>query len=699
MNDYSERVLKFLQSEPFRTFKAKEISRRLKIPQQDYSKLRNTLRSLVRKGEILRLEKNRYGVGKAAAEVIGRLHVNAQGYGFVIPETGDDVFVSQKNMGKALHKDIVRVRLFASSSGQRQEGKVVEVIERVRTAIVGTFRKGRRNAYVIPDDLKIPKDIIVDSASTGNAKDGQKVVVKIEDWEGEYGNPYGAVTEVLGYADEPGVDILSIFYGHSLPLGFPQHVEDAAEKIPTRISPEEIAGRLDLRDLDIITIDPADAKDFDDAISLEMLDNGNRRLGVHIADVSHYVRPGSDLDKEALERGTSVYLVDRVVPMLPEKLSNGICSLSEGSDKLCYSVLMELDSHANLVNYSIRETVIRSSKRFTYEEAQGVLDGKIFSPFADLLGKMNKLYRQLAAKRHRRGSIDFDTLELDIELDDTGYPVAIRRKLRQDTNRMIEEFMLLANETIARHVGIHLAKQNEGPLPFVYRIHEKPDAQSIQDLVSQVNAFGVNVNSPKRTTPHFFYKLSTMIKDHPASPILESAMLRAMMKARYSTENVGHFGLAYKYYTHFTSPIRRYPDLLVHRLLKHYAKETRPPMKRETLEKMCQVATEREIVAQEAERDTVKLKQVEYMERHLGEEFEGYISRIVNFGFFVHLPDILADGLVHVTSLDDDYYIYDEKSYSMIGSHRNRRYRQGDKVRVRVAKVDRNERIIDFVLC
>lgn len=688
----------FIKSEPFRTFKTKEISRSLSIPAEDYQKLRNCLRSLVRNGQILKFPKNRYGVGRNAAEVVGPLHVSAQGYGFVIVKEGNDVFVSQKNIGKAFHKDVVRARLFAGSSGDKREGKVEEVLERARQSIVGTFRVGKRNCYVIPDDLKIQKDIIIGPKADGGAIDGQKVVAAIDDWEFEYTNPYGRIIEVLGDPHDPGVDILSIIHGHSLPLSFPAKVINEAEKIPITIPNSEIENRLDLRNDIIFTIDPKDAKDFDDAISLDILENGNYQLGVHIADVSYYVKEKSAMDNEALERGTSVYLVDRVVPMLPEELSNEICSLSEGRDKLCYSVLMRLSSNGDLLSYQIKETIINSKKRFTYEEAQAIISGKTDHKFSKNLLEMVSLYKALLKNRQKRGSIDFDMLELEVELDKSGLPIALKRKQRQDTNRMIEEFMLLANETVAKHIDKNLLPKDKEIVPFVFRVHEKPDVQKIEELVSVAGTFGVNVTMPKRTTPYFFQKLADKVKNHPAAPILQSSMLRAMMKAKYTTDNVGHFGLAYKHYTHFTSPIRRYPDLTVHRLLKRYEKGDRHFITKESLEKICLQSTENEIKAQEAERDTIKLKQVEFMERHLGETFKGYISRIVQFGLFVQLPEFLLDGLVHVSSLDDDYYIYDEKSHTLVGSHRNKRYRLGDAVNVKVVKVDRNERIIDFVL-
>lgn len=697
MNNLAERVTDLFQSQPFRTYKSKEIARQLKIPASEYAGFRTTLRALVRSGQVLKFDKNRYGLGRAAAEVVGKLFVKAQGYGFVVPDEGEDVFVSQKNMGLALHKDTVRVRLFAKSKGKTREGQIVGIIQRARQSIVGVFRTGRRYSYVIPDELKIQRDIVIGKGDEAGAIDGQKVVVEIDAWEHEAVNPFGHVVKVLGYPEEQGVDILSIIHGFELPTFFPKPALTEAERKSKTVSRKEIARRLDLRDTITFTIDPEDAKDFDDAISLQVLQNGNFRVGVHIADVSYYVREKTALDEEAFQRGTSVYLVDRVVPMLPEKISNEICSLVEKKDKLCFSVIMELTSSAHLVSYEIRETVINSKKRFTYNQVQEILEGKRKSEFSPVLRQMHKMSKMLIKKRRQRGSIDFESLELDIELDDKGIPIALRRRARLDAHRLVEEFMLLANETVAQHVGQVLLEKTGNPIPFIYRTHEKPDAASMNELITVANGFGVQVKQPKRVTPKFFQRLSEQFQASPASAILEDALLRAMMKAKYSPQNAGHFGLAYKFYTHFTSPIRRYPDLMVHRLLKLYLKNTdKLPVKEEALEEVCRHANECEVRAQEAERATMKLKQVEYLERHIGDVFDGIISRIVAFGLFVELPEFLVDGLVHVSTLAGDYYVFDESKYSLIGQYSGNTYRLGDHVKVQIVRVDRNERLIDF---
>jgi len=681
--ELASRVAELLTAQPAHLFKAKEIAHALGLSKNDYAALRSTLRSMVRSGRIIKLKKNRYGLGRRTSEVIGSLRVNSQGYGFVVPEEGEDVFVSQKNMARALHGDTVRVRLFAARAGRNREGEVVQVIERAREKIVGTFRLGRRAGYVVPDDIKIQRDILIPDTGDSPVEEGVKVVAVIEAWEEFHPQPVGRIIEVLGFPDEPGVDVLSIVHGFELPVSFPEAVIREAGRWPSAIPSEEIGRRLDLRRLVTLTIDPEDAADFDDAVSLETTRDRGYRLGVHIADVSYYVPRGSAVDREAADRGTSVYLVDRVIPMLPERLSSGLCSLVEGEDRLCLSALMELSAEGDLLSAEVRETVIRSRRRLSYERAQAILDGESSDDLGGMLKEMNSLAQKLRRKGRRRGRIDLETAEVQVEFDSNGAVSGLSLRNRLDSHSLIEEFMLLANETVARRFGAEP--------PFVFRIHEKPDAVSVDQLVRLARAFGVTTAVPKRITAHFFRRLAERFRKLPGASVLQDALLRTMMKARYSTHPVGHFGLASPAYTHFTSPIRRYPDLLVHRLIK----------KRETdgtaLETLCQKATEREIRAQEAERASIKLKQMEFMEQHVGESFAGIISRIVSFGIFVQLPQWAVNGLVHVRDLDDDYYLFDEERYALVGQKRGRRFKLGNPIEVRVARVDKNERLIDFV--
>ncbi len=697
MKKLKKSIIALLKAEPYRTFKVKEISRQLDLAQNEYQSLRDTVRTLAKEGQIVKLKKNLFGYPAKIAEITGQLFVNSQGFGFVSQEEGEDIFISQKNMGLALHKDTVRVRLLASTRGKSPEGIITEVLSRNRKQLVGTFTKGKHYNYVIPDDLKINQDIIIAAGREKDARDGDKVVITIDSWEHRKLSPAGQIIRVLGDPATPGVDITSLVHHFELPVTFPQAVERETEAFPAAIPEEEYQKRLDLRDITIFTIDPDEAKDFDDAISLEKLDTGNYRLGVHIADVSYYVRENSVTDQEAAERGTSVYLVDRVIPMLPERVSNTLCSLVEGQDRLCYSVLMDLDEYTNVTDYTIRETVIKSARRFTYREAQDIMDGKKASPLQPALNEMLAISKKLVLKRQKRGGVDFDSLEVRVTLDEQGRPVDIVREEHGESNRMIEEFMLLANETVARHIGVVLQENQPQKLPFVYRIHEKPDEKKLKEFLALTRAFGFSISMPKRVTPGFFQKMARQFEGHRSAVILEDILIRTMMKARYSTDNIGHFGLAYTYYTHFTSPIRRYPDLLVHRLLKKYTRLAVPAINKKELQNKCNICTEREIRAQEAERACVKLKKAEYMEARLGQEYTGIISRIMSFGFFVEIPELLVDGLVHVTTLDE-YFVLDEKNYTFIGKYTGKKYKLGDTVKIRVSHVDRNERIIDFVL-
>ncbi|RKY84659.1 ribonuclease R [candidate division KSB1 bacterium] len=706
-----KQIVSFLERNPNRRFKSKTIARSLGIPQARYQQFRNLLRTLATNGIITRDGRNAYRLRGTTTTVIGRLRVKSQGYGFVeLEEGGDEIFVSQRNMHTAFDGDIVRVELFARpSKGRLQEGRIVEVVKRQREYIVGTFCEGKYFAYVVPDGLKILWDIIIPNQYRGRAKQGQKVVVKIAKWEDVKLNPEGRVVEVLGYPEEVGVDVLSVAKSFGLPTKFPLRVLQEAEPLCAGIPAAEIIRRLDLRQQLCFTIDPVDAKDFDDAISLQVLENGHYLLGVHIADVSYYVPEGSKTDHEALMRGTSVYLVDRVIPMLPEKLSNQICSLWPHSDRLTFSVLIELDASGQVVNYQIRESVIRSKRRFTYEEVQQILDegdGEYF----ETLNAMRRLSKILYRNRLRQGSLDFETPEVKVLLNEKGQPLGISKQVRLESHQLIEEFMLLANRVVSKHIAVHLAqngRRRRSSLPFIYRIHEKPDQKKIKEFVRLIEALGYSLEVKRGVRAQHLQRLLETVRGQDEELIINTVMLRSLMKARYSPENVGHFGLAFDYYTHFTSPIRRYPDLVVHRLLKEYLQYTgvnggMPPERREYWEELlpeiCQIANEREIAAMEAERKSVKIKQAEYMQTKLGESYEGVISGVVPFGIFVELTENLVEGLVHVKDLENDYFIHDEKHYALVGQRSGKVYRLGDKVRVQVVRAVPKEGIVDFVL-
>jgi ribonuclease R len=549
-------------------------------------------------------------------------------------------------------------------------------------------------AFVKPDDQRLSKDIYVAKENFNGATEGDKVVVSIGKYEDPKASPEGAVLEILGKATDPGVAVLAVALSQGIKSDFPKEVEREADAIPVAVPASEIERRLDLRDKDIFTVDPVDAKDFDDAIHIERLDNGNYSVGVHIADVSYYVKQGTLLDAEAYERATSTYLVDRVLPMLPEKLSNGVCSLRPNEDKLAHSCIMEVSPRGAVKDYEIRETVIHSKQRFAYDDAQLIIDGGTQDhPLKDDVLLAAKLARTLTKKRKRQGSIDFDTDEVRVVLDDSGTPVDIVRVERQEANRMIEELMLLANRTVARHIG-----KKKDPKPFVYRIHDRPDSEKIKALRDYVKAFGYQLpTGPDGSVDRKdLNDLIEHVKGMPEGPVVKVAALRAMSKAVYSPDNIGHYGLGFTFYSHFTSPIRRYPDLIAHRLLKHYASGGKD-VDAGALDAACEHCSQQERQAVEAERESIKLKVVEYVSEHVGDVFEGVVTGVTKFGVFVEMTKLLAEGLVHVRDMDDDHYEYDERTYTLNGVHTRRTIRLGDAVKVQVASANVETRKIDLV--
>jgi ribonuclease R len=696
------KILEILQKDPDQTFKPKHLARMLKVSNQKYPAFKQELKDLIAENKVVKFKRGRIGAGRRLIEVVGKLHVKTQGYGFLITENGEtDIFISQNKMGTALHGDTVKVLLYARpSEGRSQEGEVVEVIQRARKNIVGTFQQGKYWSTVVPDDLKIQRDFYIAPEHTLDAKEGQKVVVNLLEWDDVHRNPIGKVVEILGDAGQPGVDIVSVARSFDLAGRFSAQAMAEAERTSDRIPESEIQRRLDWRQELTFTIDPVDAKDFDDAVSLKILENGNCLLGVHIADVSHYVTPGSQLDRESQDRATSVYLVDRVIPMLPERISNEVCCLKPDQDKLAFTVLMELTPAGDLVKYEIRESIIHSDRRFTYEEVQQIIDGKKKDKkFGDTILKMFELSKKLIEKRRSRGSLDFASQEVRFKLNDQGQPIAIEKLVQMDSHRLIEEFMVLANSIVAGHIARHLREKTGEILPFPYRIHERPSAEKLKDFSKFAQALGIDFSPRKKVTPKLFQNLQSRIKGSAIQVLVDQVLIRTMMKARYSTKNEGHFGLALKHYCHFTSPIRRYPDLIAHRLLRQYLADPKAqPIKKQQLEKICIHATEQEIKAMEAERASVKVKQLEFMQDKIGETFQGIISGVTSFGVFVEIADFLIEGMVHISNLRDDYYIYEETKYRLIGQYHGQIYQLGDPVIVTVALVNLDERIIDFEL-
>jgi ribonuclease R len=653
---------------------------------------------------LYRVQRQRWAAPERINLLVGRLQTTRGGAGFLIPDDGTrDVFVPMPALNTALDGDRVVVRVERSRGGDRPEGRVIRVLERSRATVVGTFRplrpgrSGRAShGFVVPDDRRLPWDVFVAPGGAGAAADGDVVVIRIVDWGSEHRGPTGEVEEVLGRAGDPGVDVLAIMRDHELSAAFPPDVEAEAAGIAARdVGPADVEGREDLRDHVIFTIDPADARDHDDALSIEALPGGGFRAGVHIADVAHYVAEGSLLEAEALRRGTSVYLVDRVVPMLPHPLSSGICSLVPDQDRLTLSLFVDLDGDGVVVAHRLVRAVIRSRHRLSYEQAQAVLDGAaaIDPATAAALTALRDTARRLRARRQRRGSIDFDLPEARVVLDESGVPVDIQRLERMESHRIVEDFMLLANEVVA-------GRAVRARIPFVYRIHEAPDTARMEQLKAFVTTLGHRLGGPAGTPgPRDLQRLLGAAAGRPDEALLATVVLRSMKQARYSEQNLGHFGLAARAYTHFTSPIRRYPDLIVHRVLAGVFIDGRDPwLDEEGLAEAARLSSERERGAADAERDSRDLKKVEFMHGHLGGEFAGTISSVTAFGFFVLLDDFFVDGLVHVSSLEDDYYLFAEEQYALIGERNRRRFRIGDRVTVRVAAVDTVQRRIDFQL-
>jgi ribonuclease R len=697
-------VLSYLKKHPKEGYKSRQLRRRLEIDgEKEFQMLRTVLHALVESGELQWSKNQGYHIAASSSNrVQGVLKIDKRGNGTVNTPRGD-IAVNKQSVGTAFNGDTVEAAIFVSRKEKNMpdvigEGEVIKVLSRAHTQFGGTLQRSKSFYFVLPDDPTVKRDFYIAPEDLNGAESGDKVLVELIEWDDPFKNPEGRIINTLGAAGDPFVELRSVIQTYRLPTTFPKEVEAAATAIPARIPQEEIEKRLDLRDAVIMTIDPHDAKDFDDALSIEVLEGGSYRIGVHIADVSAYVTEGSILDQEAYARATSVYLANQVIPMLPEKLSNNICSLVPNQDRLTYSVFMHVTDKGRVRKYEFARSVINSKRRFTYEEVETILDTKK-GEYSDELNQLWAAASILRKKRMKNGSIDFDSPEAKFHYDDKGKPVDIYIKKRLKSNQLVEECMLLANQTVATHIST-LEKDGE-QLPFVYRIHDQPDKEKLKTLEEFVRKFGYKLNVSQSASSKDLQQLLSDIQGTKEEYLINEVALRSMAKAVYSADNIGHFGLAFDHYSHFTSPIRRYPDLLVHRLLWDYTNgmgEKRKQTMKKELPAMCKHCSEREKVAAEAERDSVKVMQVEYMRQHIGAEFTGIISGVIQYGVFVEINDILVEGMLHVRDLNDDYYVFDEKQYALVGERKGKRLRLGDSITVKVAKVTPERRQIDFVM-
>ena len=689
-------IYDFICDDFYIPMKVKEIATVLQVSKEQRRELQEVLDALVEEGKITLSKRGKYSKGQAK-RITGTFQANIRGFGFVMVEGEDeDIFIPGENVNGAFQGDEVECIITGAPGGKRKEGKIVRIVSHQVKKIVGLYEKSKSFGFVRPDNQRYLKDIYIPAGKEMGAMDGHKVVVELTSYGQEHAKPEGKIVEIIGHVNDPGADILSIVKDYDLPTEFPEKVLNQAVRVGKDVSEADCAGRLDLRDWQMVTIDGEDAKDLDDAVSLTMKDE-NYQLGVHIADVTNYVQEKSALDREALKRGTSVYLADRVIPMLPHVLSNGICSLNAGEDRLALSCIMTVSPKGEVIDHQIAETVIRVDKRMSYtgvskvlaEEPEALKEDEDFVP---MIQKMQELSTILRERRGKRGSIDFDFPETKIELDEKGKPISIKPYERNSATKIIEDFMLLANETVAEEYFWR-------EVPFLYRTHDVPDEEKIRKLGTFINNFGYNLHVRNEVRPKEIQKLLCKVEGTPEEPLISRLALRSMKQAKYTIENTGHFGLAAKYYTHFTSPIRRYPDLQIHRIIKENLRGRltgeRMEHYRKILTEVASQCSQRERTAEESEREVVKLKKAEYMQAHIGEVYEGVISGVTKWGVYVELPNTI-EGLIHVADMRDDHYNFIEETYEMVGEHTGKTWKLGQKVQVRVTDADRLQRTVNF---
>jgi len=703
---FFEEILKVLSANRNKLLNYKQIAAELHIADFAQRQLINViLEELKNNGSVIEPERGKFKIKSVELYITGRVDMTSSGNAYIVSEdTEEDVVVSPKKTLNAMHGDTVKVRIFPKGKG-KQEGEIIEVIERAKTEFVGTVQVSPRFAFLVPSNIKIHVDIYIPLDKLNGAKDGQKAIAKVTEWPKNGVNPIGEIKSVLGDVGENNTEMHAILAEYGLPYEFPKDVERAADLIPVKITADEISKRRDFREITTFTIDPVDAKDFDDALSIQKLKNGNWEIGVHIADVSHYVKPDSMIDKEAISRATSVYLVDRVVPMLPEVLSNNVCSLRPKEEKLCFSSVFEMTDEAEVVAEWFGRTIINSDRRFTYEEAQSVIETEE-GDFSDEILTLDRLAKVLRANRFKKGSIAFEKMEVKFHLDEVGNPTGVFFKTAKDSNQLIEDFMLLANRKVAEFVGKkkpdskskNQESSKESQRPFVYRVHDKPNPDKLANFSEFVAKFGYKLNVKNiNTVADSMNNLLKEVNQKKESGMIEMLAIRTMAKAIYTTKNIGHYGLGFDYYTHFTSPIRRYPDVMVHRLLQHYLDGGKNP-DIDKLEEQCKHSSEMEKLAADAERSSIKYKQVQYLTDKIGQEFDGVISGVTEWGIFVEIIENHCEGMVRLRELRDDNYYFDEDNYCLRGRKFGKVLTLGDNVRIEVKRADLVKKQLDFAL-
>ena len=687
-----------LQNTKNKPLNYKQVSSKLKIEDAESKEaIRDILIHETKLGNLKEIGKGKYVLKELKAILVGRVDLTADGSAYIVPEDEleDDIYVAPKKLRNALHGDTVKVHAYESRRGRKKEGEVIEIIKRARDTYTGLIKVSPNFAFLIADDKKMLQDVFIPLEYLNGAVDGQKAVVTITEWPEGSKNPVGKVRDVLGFKGENNTEMNAILADYGFPLSFPTEVEKESEALSDTIPESELKNRRDFRKKLTFTIDPADAKDFDDAISFEKLENGNYEVGVHIADVSHFVPVDSELDKEAFERGTSVYLVDRVIPMLPERLSNNLCSLKPNEDRLCFSAILELDPKANVINQWFGKTIIHSDKRLSYEDAQELIESKT-GELSDELTILNNLAHILRDKRFKAGAISFESVETKFKLDENGKPIGIYVRERKDANKLIEEYMLLANRKVAEFIG----KQGKGKnkLTFVYRSHDAPNETSLANFAQFAARFGYKINTDnERETAHSLNRLMHDVEGKKEQNVLTQLAIRSMAKAIYTTENPSHYGLGFDFYTHFTSPIRRYPDIMVHRLLSHYLADN-TSVNKQAYETMCLHVSQMEKKAADAERASIKYKQAEYLQDQIGEVFIGLISGVTEWGMYVEIEENKCEGMIRLRDMNDDFYELDEKNYALIGKRTKKQFQLGDEVKIKVKSVDLAKRQIDFTM-